>query len=392
MQYVLLCDASYFGNGFVLMIEDYVKNNKNENRKTYAPVAFGSKHAQLKFSVYYKEFLALYFTLEHFSHYLWGTEKAVIVLTDNKSLTQFFQAKSIPPSLWNFLDRVLSYNLVIAHIPGRANYAADFLSRSQTDPSQTMKLKLTDRMPIREIEIESTAKTPDVSLSSLANIECLLEQKANGSIEMLDKLKQSGIPDGISRQIEEQSSKTDDEIQTFIRLKPKIPELNAVLMHDPADFLHDLTERLNPIDLKHEQSLDEVIYSVEDIKYASFALKKYAKQFNRLTIENDVLYRQFFYDTGKVLYNEYCLPKHLWKDVIYRLHNSKIAGHIGVVRTAFEFRKRFYFPGLTEYLLNAVKNCLTCIQTKVFSNKALKNFCNPYHHYSPFPGTCFKST
>ena len=311
MQYVLLCDASYFGTGFVLMIEDYVKNNKNENRKTYAPVAFGSKlfnNAQLKFSVYYKEFLALYFALEHFSHYLWGTEKAVIVPTDNKILTQFFQAKSIPPSLWNFLDRVLSYNLVIAHIPGRANYAADFLSKSQTDPSQTMKLKLTDRIPIREIEIESTAKTPDVSLSSLANIECLLEQKANVSIEMLDKLKQSGKPDGILKQIEEQSSKTDDdELQTFIRLKPKIPKFNAVLIHVPADFLQDLTERLNPIDLKHEQSLDEVMKrviswkqnnTVEDIKYASFALKKYAKQFNRLTTENDVLYRQFFDDTG----------------------------------------------------------------------------------------------
>ena len=155
MQYVLLCDASYFGTGFVLMIEDYVKNNKNQNRKTYALVAFGSKlfnNAQLKFSVYYKEFLALYFALELFSHYLCGTEKAVIVLTDNKSLTQFFPAQSVPPSLWNFLDRVLSYNLVIAHIPGRANYAADFLSRSQTDPSQAMKLKLTNRMPIREIE------------------------------------------------------------------------------------------------------------------------------------------------------------------------------------------------------------------------------------------------
>ena len=78
LQCVLLCDASYFGTGFVLMIEDYV-NNKNENRKTYAPVTFGSKlfnNAQLKFSVYYKEFLALYFALEHFSHYLWGTEKA----------------------------------------------------------------------------------------------------------------------------------------------------------------------------------------------------------------------------------------------------------------------------------------------------------------------------
>ena len=58
----------------------------------YAPVAFEAKlfiEAQLKFSIYYKEFLGLYFALDHFSHFVWGTEKPVIVLTDNKSLVQF---------------------------------------------------------------------------------------------------------------------------------------------------------------------------------------------------------------------------------------------------------------------------------------------------------------
>ena len=96
MQYVLLCDASYHGAGFVLMIEDYVQGSKKGERKTYAPVAFGTKlfnEAQLKFSIYYKEFLGLYFALDHFSHFIWGTEKPVIVLTDNKSLVQFFSTK-----------------------------------------------------------------------------------------------------------------------------------------------------------------------------------------------------------------------------------------------------------------------------------------------------------
>ena len=113
LQYVLLCDASYYGTGFALKIEDYVKTPNKKDRKTYAPVAFGSRLfslSQLKFSTYYKEFLGLYFALDHFSHFIWGTEKPVIVLTVNKSLTQFFQAKTIPPSLWNCLDRLLSYN------------------------------------------------------------------------------------------------------------------------------------------------------------------------------------------------------------------------------------------------------------------------------------------
>ena len=130
LQYVLLCDASYYEAGFVLMVEDYVTGNESNVKKTFAPVGFGShlfNTAQLKFSIYYKEFLALYYALDNFAHYFWCSSQEIIVLTDNKSLTQFFHSKTIPPTLWNVLDRVLSFNLVIAHIPGRANYAADLL-------------------------------------------------------------------------------------------------------------------------------------------------------------------------------------------------------------------------------------------------------------------------
>ena len=135
LQYVILCDASSHGTGFVLMIEDYLIDQKSKAKKTYAPVSFGSRlftTTQLKFSVYYKEFLALYFDLDHFAHFILGATKSVLVLRDNRSLTQFFRSKSIHPSLWNCLDRVLSFNILLAHFPGKANSAADFLSRIQT--------------------------------------------------------------------------------------------------------------------------------------------------------------------------------------------------------------------------------------------------------------------
>ena len=84
------------------MIENYVKDQKTKDRKTYAPVAFVTKlfnEAQLNFSTYSIEFLGLYFALDHFSHFTWGTEKPVIVLTDKKSLVKFFQSKTIPISM-----------------------------------------------------------------------------------------------------------------------------------------------------------------------------------------------------------------------------------------------------------------------------------------------------
>ena len=128
-QYVIPCDASYYSSGFVLMIEDNLVEKDGMKKQAYAPVFLGSqlfKTSQLKMSTYCKDFLALCFALEHFSHFFWGAEKPVIVLTDNKNRTSFFQSKSLHPSLWNFMDRVIAYNIVLAHIPGKANAAADF--------------------------------------------------------------------------------------------------------------------------------------------------------------------------------------------------------------------------------------------------------------------------
>ena len=93
LQYVILCDAGFHGTGFVLMVEDYLLDQKGKDKKIYAPVFFGSRlfnNTQLKFSVYYKEFLALYFALDPFAHFIWGSSKPVLILTDNRSLTQFF--------------------------------------------------------------------------------------------------------------------------------------------------------------------------------------------------------------------------------------------------------------------------------------------------------------
>ena len=61
---------------------------------------------------------------------------------------------------------MLTYNIVIAHIPGKANEAADFLSRMQTEPNQTAELELQDSIPTRDILVHSKAKTPDVTISN----------------------------------------------------------------------------------------------------------------------------------------------------------------------------------------------------------------------------------
>ena len=64
-----------------------------------------------------------------FAQLLWEATKPTIVLTDNKSVTRFFQTKAIPPALWNACDYALQFSFKIAHNPGSVNTTADFLSR-----------------------------------------------------------------------------------------------------------------------------------------------------------------------------------------------------------------------------------------------------------------------
>ena len=172
-QFIIVSDASYYAAGYILLIEDYHDQSLNPNEKTYAPVAFGShlfSPAHLKHSIFVKEFLSVYFAFEAFEHYFWGvTSKPIIVLTDNKSVSRYFQAKRLPTNIWNAVDYVLSFHFMLDHIPGKANAAADYLSRIHVNPGTKFELKIDTKVPITNIDIQVLSNTPDNSLSSIQN-------------------------------------------------------------------------------------------------------------------------------------------------------------------------------------------------------------------------------
>ena len=70
-QLIVISDASFTAAGYAIMIEDDPQQKLQSKRKTYAPIAFGSKTfnpTQLKMSIYAKEFLAIFFAFSEFGH------------------------------------------------------------------------------------------------------------------------------------------------------------------------------------------------------------------------------------------------------------------------------------------------------------------------------------
>ena len=385
------------------MIEDYLEQKDRKRKQAYAPVSYGSQFfnaSQLNLSKYCKEFQALYFALEYFSDFIWGAEKPVIILTHNKILLKswlvFFQSKSLHPALWNFMGRVTAYNIVLAHIPGRANAAADFLSRMQTDPTQTLELQLQESNPMKEIETGMKAKTPDASMLAKEpdQPEAVEPQSHILSEDKMNIINSNQALQNLIPHLNDVLASASKDTISEGCLTKRAPEINSLQQNDPSDYFETSTTNAKPLNIPEEQKKDPVIRKVmdwiengctDDLFYAPFELKKYHKQLIRLHIQKRILMRQFFDDIGKISHSQICVPKHLRKEVICRIHNSPTGRHLGIVRTAKQFRKWFYFPGLSEHLTDYIKNGFSCSTLK----RVTKSNC--IHHFNQFhPNNFFR--
>ena len=163
-QLVLLTDASFRSAGYALMIEDNPDQKIQSKRKTY-----DQWHLAQKFSPLHN--LKCPFTPKSFWQPIWNFSslhtfcekqtKPTIVLTDNKSVTRFFETKAIPPALWNACDYLLQFNIKIAHIAGSVNTAADFFSKFELKVTEKIRLKI--REDFRTTHIEVTTSSSDVA-------------------------------------------------------------------------------------------------------------------------------------------------------------------------------------------------------------------------------------
>ena len=156
--------------------------------------------------------------------------------------------------------------------------------------------------------------------------------------------------------------------------------LNALHAHNPLDEL-DSTDKMTSINLQEQQKDDNTrlvlhwmeTHPPEPSLNLGSELRKYLKHFNRLKVVNGVLYQKFFDDTGKSVTPQYVVPAYLRTDILYRIDNSKLAGHLGITETAQRFRQNFYFPNFVEFLSNYIKNCSSCLQGKPVKHTNLKH-------------------
>ena len=352
-QLIVMSDASFTAAGYAIMIEDDTNQKLQSKRKTYAPIAFGSKTfnpTQTKMSIFAKEFLSIYFAFVEFGHLIWGSTFPVIVFTDNRSVTRFFQTKMIPPALWNACDYVLQYNFVIAHVAGSMNTAADFLSRTEVNP--TGKLEMTIRNDIHtkaiEVNIQSTGIVEEEQIYILPDEEIDENQAQN----------------------ETHNDPENDvsELQQFHKPTSGLISCSSGHFKDNARIR---LEQNNDIVLRNLRAKIEGEPFDENELASDFRYQHYLQNITRIEIKHEVLTRKYYTDTGMISHYQILLPIQLLEEILQALHGHN-SNHPGITKMIKEARQKYYYPCMAKYIKKWVSNCQVCIQTKRINNNLLR--------------------
>ena len=350
--------ASFQAAGFAVLIEDGPNQKYTLTRKTHAPMAYGSKTnspSQIRMSIYAKEILAIYMAFKEFGHIFWDATKPVIIMTDSKSVTRFYQTKMIPPPLRNACDLVLQFNFTIAHNPGKKNTAADFFSCLEKDCNEKLILKIREDIPTKptEVNIESTSVAQDEPVFFDTT-----DQRENTEKELWSR---------------------NEKAQNAIPNDPPVIKVSCYYANDlhKGTTIVNIAQTTKPSRIHIEKDSDPTLLNFQrkmlglpfDEQFFLNVARymQYSRNKIRIIIKDGILCRQYYNDIGEVIHLQVLLAGQLPKVLLQSLHGT--AGkHPGTFKVMQEVGQKYYFPSIANYVRNWVPDCEICIQDKRINN------------------------
>ena len=178
------------------------------------------------------------------------------------------------------------------------------------------------------------AKTADASILAIESVQ---EVGAKPTVPkyLIEKIKSNDALQHLIPNLDEiQISGSNDQKSELYAIK-KATEINSKQEKDAMKYFEVSNLNSKALDIEPEQKKDLVLRKVitwietgcnDDLTYASLDLRKYYKHLTRLQMQKGILVRQFFDDVGKISHYQICVPKHLRKEVVYRIHNSPTGG------------------------------------------------------------------
>ncbi|KAK7933215.1 hypothetical protein WMY93_004111 [Mugilogobius chulae] len=356
--FILCTDASTDGLGAVL---SQVQDGETKAR----PVAFASKaltRAQSKYPAHRLEFLALKWSVcDKFSHWLKGN--TFTVWTDNNPLTYILTKPKLDACEQRWVAKLSPYNFSIKYIPGSKNIVADALSRqpfvkgrvSQRLVSESYESLLRESEHLREDSVQEVFRAS----ASYKEINCL---QVTQCVEH-QSLSDEEVSAVLLGQLESDQS-SEQRVFSWLAqdLERLVPPGQVTLPVFSVQELQDAQQ--------NDTTISQVIPFVTRSKRPSRREKsnlspralKLLKQWEKLTMLDNILYRVCKDLTTGKRRHQYVTPLSLIGQVLQGVHND--AGHQGQSRTLHLARQRFFWINMENSVREYVKCCKRCVVSK----------------------------
>ena len=100
----------------------------------------------------------------------------------------------------------------------------------------------------------------------------------------------------------------------------------------------------------------------EEISRWGCKLKEYWSNWELLHFKDGVLYRTWIEKVGGRHRELIVLPERLRNGPLRKLHDDKVAGHFGLIKTYLRIRERYFWVGFKIYVENWCRRCPVCVQ------------------------------
>ena len=317
--FFLDCDASNVAIGAVL---------SQEQDGMEKVIAYGSKAlsaAERNYCVTRRELLAVVHFCEAYRYYLYG--KKFVVRTDHSSLRWLLGTKEPKDQLARWIQRLSVYDFDIEHRPGRKHGNADALSRCFRGGECYHPVE------------EGVTMAPGERVSA----------------QELRENSQAGIAAITQDRDDEDSPGEPTASMETLMVGLTLEELQERQEQDEAIW-----------DIRNKKLAGESKPAKEEISALGVDAKWWYGRWDALYVRNGLLYYRWEpEDPHHEVKWKLATPHNLVNLVLTQVHDSKMAGHLGITKTWGKAKRAsFIWPGMRSEVERWVRRCVICQQRK----------------------------
>jgi len=333
------------------------------------PVAFISKALSETetriLSTYDKETTAVIYALKQWRVYLAG--RKFIIHTDHWSIQHLMTQATIDKKQARWLQFLTNYDFDIVHVKGKANGAADALSRrtiSLQEKETTQPLEMNKTwIPKSEYIQNEEAKIRSEETKKPQLIPKQTHQKVNTKIRSEETRRTTTE---IEYESESEEEDTESEGSDQSNTEEIREENSAPIGSERSDQSNteEICATTTYIEKEFFQKIKDNYCKDRKLKKIRKMLKE-GKQYKHYYIKRGLIYNQGLDNDRLVIprVNELQLP------ILKQNHDIPIVGHVGVHKTYDNIYKNFYWMGLEETVKKYIRGCETCQMNKSSKQK-----------------------